>query len=85
MHGLQTHHVCLDNFDSVLFPFIQSRPDQWKTIWGDGMVNSFAGSSIGLAGIAMVFNDSPPLAKRSIVSDGINGWKATIGANEVVM
>ena len=49
------------------------------------MVNSFGGSSIGLAGIAMVFNDSPPLAKRSIVSDGINGWKATIGANGTAM
>ena len=54
MHGLQTHHVCLDNFDSVLLPFFQSRPDQLKTIWGDGMVNGLGESSIGLDGIGMV-------------------------------
>ena len=35
--------------------------------------------SIGLGGMPMVFNGSLPSPKRPIGSNGVNGWKATIG------
>ena len=51
---------------------------------GDGLVNGFGGTSIGLHGLAMVFKGSQPLAK-SFVSEGFNGWMATIGANGMTL
>ena len=39
----------------------------------------------GLDGMAMVFNGSQLLAKRSIVSNGFNGWKSTKGVNRMTM
>ena len=51
---------------------------------GDGLVNGFGGPSIGLHGLAMVFKGSQPLAK-SFVSEGFNGWMATIGANGMTL
>ena len=33
----------------------------------------------------MVFNGSQSLAKQSIVSIGLNGWKATIGVYRMTM
>ena len=48
------------------------------------MVNGFGGISIGLQGLAMVFKGSQPLAK-SFVSEGFNGWMATIGANGMTL
>ena len=39
------------------------------TLWDNGMVNSFAGTSIGLDGMAMVLNVAKQLAKRSLGTD----------------
>ena len=52
---------------------------------GDGMMNSFGEPSIGLDEMATVLNVSQPLAKQSIVSNGFNGWKATIGINRMTV
>ena len=39
------------------------------TLWDDGMVNSFAESSIELDGMAMILNVNKQLAKRSLGTD----------------
>ena len=43
-----------------------------------GRWNGFEETSIGPHGMAVTSNGSQPLAKQSIGSIGLNGWKATI-------
>ena len=65
---------------------LESHPlDLMEWQWFSMVFNGFGEPSIGLDEMSTVFNGSQPLAKQSIVFNGFNGWKATIGVNGIAM
>ena len=65
---------------------LESNPlDLMEWQWFSMVFNGFGEPSIGLDEMSTVFNGSQPLAKQSIVFNGFNGWKATIGINRMTV
>ena len=65
---------------------LESHPlDLMEWQWFSMVFNGFGEPSSGLDKMSTVFNGSQPLAKQSIVFNGFNGWKATIGINRMTV